>query len=117
MTRMRPHCPTKFTANDIIRKIYVLWDNETLEGDIVITEDRERFLFFHKKTTPLKEIEGDMIFSTEYTVKRGYYRNIKKPYNAISKLIAKLFGSDKVFYQNNEIGDIIMNYLKWCSKN
>lgn len=112
-----PHCPTKFTANDIIKKFFVVWDNETLEGDIVITDKRERFLFFHKKTTPLRELDGDIVFTTDYSVKRGYFRNIKKPYNSISRLIAKLFATDQVYYQNNEIGDVMMNYLKWCSKN
>ena len=112
-----PHCPCKFTFNDVIRKFYIIWDGQILEGDIVITDERNLFLFFHIKTTPLKEKDGDMIFSTEYSIKNGWYRNMKMYYNPISKMIAKLFKSDKVFYQNNEVGDIIFNYLKWCDKN
>lgn len=112
-----PHSPARFTMNDVIRKIYIIWDNNIIEGDFVSLEDYDHFLFFHQKTTPLKEKEGDMIFSTEFTIKRGYFRNIKVIYNPISKMIMKLFKVDRVFYQDNEVGDMMYNYLKWCDKN
>ena len=34
----------------------------------------------------------------------------------VEKHIAEYYKSDKVFYQDNEVGEIVRNYLLWCTK-
>lgn len=112
-----PHCPCKFTVNDVLKRFFIIWDSEIFEGDIVVNDDREIFIFFHAKTTPIKDVDSDIVFTQDYSIKRNYFRNIMKRYNPLSDTIKKLFISDRVFYQNNEIGDAINNYLRWCKGN
>ena len=39
---------------------------------------------------------------------------ITKPVTDLEKRIVSFFIKDKVFYQDNEIGEIVRNYLEWC---
>ena len=42
--------------------------------------------------------------------------NICKPFNKATQMVWKLFQIDKVFYQDNEVGEIVRNYLGQCGK-
>ena len=44
----------------------------------------------------------------------NYNRNIFKPINKIQERVLWYFKTDRVYYQNNEVGDAINNYLKIC---
>ena len=34
----------------------------------------------------------------------------------LEKRIARFYAEDKIFYQDNEVGEIVRNYLIWCGK-
>ena len=55
-----------------------------------------------------------MIYSLEYNPKINYNRNIFKPINKLQQNILWYFKTDRVFYQDNFVGDEIGNYLKLC---
>ena len=77
-------------------------------------KDGEMFTYIHVKTTPLQDEDNDIIYSLEHSHKMNWNRSIYKPTNEIMKKILYFFQVDKVFYQNNEVGDAINNYLKIC---
>ena len=72
------------------------------------------FIFIQEKTTPIKDEKNDLIYTLEYHAELNYNRSIKKPINSVQKKIAWFFQTDRVFYQNNEVGDAIHNYLALC---
>ena len=72
------------------------------------------FIFIHLKTTPLQDTNNDLIYSLEYNYKLNYNRSIFKPINQLQKRIEWFFKTDRVFYQDNSVGDAINNYLKIC---
>ena len=43
-------------------------------------------------------------------------RNIRKPTNELARRLAEYFKKDKVFYQDNEVGEIVRNYLIFCAQ-
>ena len=77
------------------------------KGDLIFT-------FIHKKTTPIKDESSSLIFSDQYDPRPNFVRNIRKPPNKLCRSIASYFATDKVFYQDNEVGEIVRNYLMYC---
>lgn len=110
-----PHLQNKFEASDVQFSYFVLFNEYILQADIVI-KDNEAFTFIHKKTTPIKRENQDIVFSTEANQKSNYFGKLTKPVNKAGKKIYWFFAANKVFYASNEIGEIMNHYLQWCNK-
>ena len=110
-----PHCPVKYKPRDVVFTYYIKFDDQMLECE-VITMDNTFFTFIHRKTTPLKYPDTDLIYTTEYDPRANYRRKITKPTNNIEKKIALMYANDKIFYADNNVGEIVRNYLLWCTK-
>jgi len=72
------------------------------------------FTYIHIKTTELKDNTKDLIYTLDYNYGLNYNRNICKPISKLQKRLLWFFQTDRVFYQSNEVGDSINNYLKIC---
>lgn len=107
-----PHCPVKFAPKDIKFIYFIIFDEDILQCEIVMTE-KENFTFIHPKTTEIKNPEKEIIYSQEYNPLPNYHRKITKPRSNLEKKIAWYFATDNVFYSDNETGEIVRNYLKW----
>ena len=111
-----PHIPMKYKPKDVAYHFYLLFDGELLQGNIVCVGD-ETFLYFHRKTTPLREDNTQLVYQQNVDVRRNYRVNILRPYHKVDKYIANLLSIKKAFYQDNEVGEIVNNYIKWCHTN
>lgn len=109
-----PHCPVKYRPNDVLFNYYIVFAGDVLHCEIVALDDIS-FTFIHRKTTPL-DYEHDYIYTTEYSPRPNIKRNITKPRTETDRKIVEYFLRDKVFYANNDIGEIVRNYLIWCGK-
>ena len=103
----------KYAPKDIIYKYYVIWDNDILQCDIVRLNDMA-FTFVHAKTTPIKENNTNIVYCTEHNAKPNYVRKITRAKNKREEIILWFYKNEKVFYQSNEIGEIMRNYINWC---
>lgn len=110
-----PHCPEKFKPKDIIFTYFIIFDRDVLQCEVVQTETNV-FTFVHKKTTPLKDPDRDIIFSTDFDPRPNHYRKITRPTDKLTEKIAYFYKRDKIFYADNETGEIMRNYLMWCGK-
>lgn len=108
-----PHCPVKYKPSDIKFTYFIIFDDEILQCEIVMTE-AENFTFIHPKTTPLKHPKDDIIYSKEYNPLPNYKRKITRPQSRIDQKIAWYYKTDNIFYSDNETGELVRNYLKWC---
>lgn len=108
-----PHCPTKYAPKNILFTYFIIFNGETLQCEIVNVENNY-FTFIHRKTTPIKNNNTDLIYTPDYNSQPNYRRKITKPVLPIEKRIAEFFVTDKVFYQDNETGEIVRNYLQFC---
>lgn len=112
-----PHLPPEYKIKDkeIIFSFYVLFVDKIIQGDIIQREN-DIFLFFHYKTTEIKDTKNSLIYSLYNTVNINYRRNLLKGMGKMENKINLLFAMNKVFYQSNEIGEIIHNYnLQACN--
>ena len=109
-----PHCPVKYLPKEVIFTYFIEFNEDVLQCEIIMHEDL-LFTFIHRKTTPLN-YEKDFIYTPEYSARPNIHRSIIKPRPSIEKRIAEFYVKDKVFYASNEVGEIVRNYLMWCSK-
>ena len=111
-----PHLPAKYKPKDILYQFFILFDNEKLHGNIISVDDVV-FLYMHRKTTPIKEDTEWLVYQQSPDYRRNYRTNILKPYKKVDRYITDLINRKKIFYQDNEVGEIMNNYIKWCRMN
>lgn len=117
-----PHLPYRYKSEDVIYTYFVEFDGEKLQCEIIRggeDEDGKRvdamITYIHQKTSEWKHPDKDVIFSPEISPLRNRYTRITNPIDRRTQKILECFKRDKVFYQNNEVGEIMNNYLKWCN--
>lgn len=113
-SKYAPEPPVEFTRDNIRFSFYLLFDDERIEGDIISAE-KQTFLYL-KRMAPEKDINEDkeLIFQQGYSAKRNIRRNILKPFDNVGNKIAKFFDRDLVFYEDNDVGELVRTYLNWC---
>lgn len=108
-----PHCPIKYKPKNIIFTYFINFNDNLYQCEIIHIE-KSYFTFIHEKTTEIQNDDKDLIYSLDYCPKLNYSRNILKPISNAQKKILWFYTCDRVYYQNNEVGDAIHNYLKVC---
>lgn len=108
-----PHLPEKYENKDIKFIYYVLFNKKLLQCNI-IKKGNSIFTYIHRKTTAIKNEDKKLLYTTEYDKRPNVLRHIDKPINEYTKKVWWFYKNDKVFYQDNEIGEIMRNYINWC---
>ena len=111
-----PHSPFKYRPKDILFTYFIYFDRHMLQCEVIQIND-SCYTFIHRKTGDLKNPETDLLFTTEYSPLPNVRRDITRPYDNLGKKIAEHYKTDKVFYQDNEVGEIVRNYIMWCRSN
>lgn len=110
-----PHCPVKYKPNEILFTYFIKFGRDLLQCEIIQHEDLN-FTFIHRKTTPIKDPDLSLVYTSDYSPRPNWRRKISKPTSNAEKKVFEHFIKDKVFYSDNEIGEVIRNYLLWCNK-
>lgn len=110
-----PHAPIKWLPKHIQFIYFIEFDGHIYQCEI-IAKDQQLFTYIHEKTTPIKNEKQDLIYSLAFHTTMNYNRNILKPVNEVEKKIMWFFVHDRVYYQDNEVGDAIHNYIEICKR-
>lgn len=110
-----PHLPYKYKNKNILLTYFIEFADNIYQCEIINLNDIY-FTYIHIKTTPIQNVDSDLIYSLDYNPKPNYNRSVLKPVSNVQKKIAWFFLNDKVFYQDNNVGDAIANYLKICKR-
>lgn len=108
-----PHLPLKYKNSDIVFIYFINFDDNLLQCEIINVEN-SYFTYIHRKSTPIQNEDEDIIFSEEYDTRPNHYRNIRRPVDNLTRRIADFFKAEKIFYQDNEVGEVVRNYLNYC---
>lgn len=111
---IHPHLPTKYAPKNVLFQYFIKFGGEILHAEIVNVNDTI-FTYIHRKTTPIKDETHDLVYSTEWNEKPNYRRRISRITTKKERIIYSFFVRDKVFYQDNNVGEIVRNYLLWCN--
>ena len=105
-----PHLPCKYKPKDVLFVFYIKFNDAILQGNIIQVGE-ENFCYIHQKTTPIKDEGNSLIYSLEMNGKPNYKRKLISNASYVESQVSRYFATDKVFFQNNEIGEIVRNYL------
>lgn len=111
-----PHLPRKYTPKDVIFKFYIEFEENVLQGNVIATQN-DYFLYIHAKTTDIKDYENALIYTLNADGKPNHKRKLISTSTEFDRKITKFFATDKVFYQSNEVGEIVRNYVKVSCQN
>lgn len=111
-----PHLPCKYRPADILFIYFIVFGDVILQAEIIQVEDRN-FTYIHPKTTPIKDTDNSLIYSLEMNGKPNYKRRLISTASEIERQVARYYATDSVFYQSNEVGEIVRNYIMVSSKN
>jgi len=103
----------KFDKADIVYVFLIKWKKAVYQCEIV-NKDFNVFIYVHSKTTPIKDDNTTLVYDIIPTGRCNYSSNIFNPRNKIEALIRDLIVSDKIFYQNNMVGDYVNSFLNSC---
>ena len=110
-----PHAPVKWLPKNIIFTYFIDFNDNIYQCEI-INKDTNVFTYIHEKTTPIKNPDKDIIYTLDYNPKINYNVNILKPLTDYQNKITWFYTHDRVYYQDNNVGDAINNYLKICKR-
>lgn len=108
-----PACPERYTKEDILFSIYVIFDGKYITGDIV-NKRSDFFIFFHpKKEDKIKDPEHDIVYCDFPSARRNYSNDITKAHDERGKFISSLFANGKAFYSDGDTGEILRNFIMY----
>lgn len=108
-----PHLPMKYKPKHVLLTYYIDFNGQLYQAE-VIEKDGTYFTFIHVKTTPIKDPQNSLIYTLENKPQLNYNMNILKPINKVQERVLWFFKTERVYYQNNEVGDAIANYIRVC---
>ena len=110
-----PHLPYKYKPKNVLFTYFIEFADNLFQCEIVDL-DGIYFTYIHRKTTPIKNSDSDLIYTLDYDPRLNYNRSIYKPISKLQERIRWFFETSRVFYQSNDVGDSINNYLKICKR-
>lgn len=110
-----PHCPVQYKSTEIVFNFFIIFKSDILQCE-VIQHDAAQFIFIHRKTGEIKKPDTDLIYTLDYDPRPNWRRRLSRPMLNIERRIWSLFCADKVYYQDNQVGEIVRNYLNLCEE-
>lgn len=107
-----PHLPEHYKPKDVIANFFIDFDGELLHCEVIAIPGKVPFLFIHRKTTPVKETT-DFV----YGQRPDNVWNHMVGFNGtdeLSKFIKYCLANNRVFFSENEVGEVFRNYMLWC---
>ena len=105
-----PHLSVKYKNSDIVFSYFIEFNDNILQADIVQAENNY-FTYIHEKTTPIKNPHSDLIYSLKHNEGGNYKRRLLSTATPLERKISMFYATEKVFFQNNEVGEIVRNYI------
>lgn len=107
-----PHLTRRYRPKDVITQFFVMFDEAILHCELIGTED-DVFIFVHPKTSDIKDVDNDVVYTNVPIEKWNYRVGIHNQNDILSKKFKDLINRNKVFYSDNETGEVLRNYLMW----
>lgn len=105
-----PKITTTWTRKEVMQDVFLYFDGKWLHGEIV-NKNANPFIFWYPKYDDIKNPDSDTIFSDVPDYRRNWHDSFLRATDPQGKLIAYLFSQGKVFYSDNDTGEILRNYI------
>lgn len=112
-----PHCPGSYDRQtDVLFTYYIRYDGTTVKCDIIYNEKLGAFTFIHRAKPEEADEDNDLIFSDTYSPRLNWRRRITRPQDDIGGKIWKHFVNETVFYQSDDIGELVAAYIAFSKQ-
>ena len=108
-----PHLFEKYKPMQIMYTFFISYRDNILQCEI-IEGSGGFFTYVHRKTSALQDREEDLVYSPEPTGRNNWKVDITRPEYPIEQKIVGMIRQERVCFQDNEIGEVFNDYLKWC---
>lgn len=108
-----PMIEWKIKPKDVVFTGYILYCEYIVQVKVCI-HDGKNYAFCCWKTTPVKDEDHDVVFSTESDPRPNWRVGFGS--DKLGKAVMRYFKDKKVFYQSNLVGEVVMNYLEACRR-
>ena len=96
------------TKEDIIRKFYIIFNKTIICGDIMKTEDY-LFILYHYHTGNHVPDKDDIVYLEQHDGYIMHCKYLTEVRTEAHKLIVDLIRSEREFYINKEVGEVVRN--------
>lgn len=110
-----PHLDKKYRPMDVVTHFFIEFDDALLHSEIIATDD-DYFMFIHPKTTPIKKENLDIVYTNRPNQQWNYKVGFVNQSDRLSAMITKLLNENRVFYSDNETGEVVRNYIMWSAQ-
>lgn len=110
-----PHLVERYRPKDVVADFFIKFDDNLLHCEIVIT-DTSYFMFVHPKTTPIKDEDADIVYTNIPDQRWNYRTGLTKLGDKLSNVAMRLFNENRVFYSDNETGEVLRNFIMWSQQ-
>ena len=110
-----PHLSVKYKPQDVLFTYFIEFQGVYLQCEIIQTGN-DFFTYVHEKTSPIKNPDEDLIFSLNHSEHSNYRHRLIANTTKLQAKIAQFYALEKVFFQNNEVGEMVRNYILESSK-
>lgn len=100
----------KYTPKDVVCSYYIIFQENVVRCDIVFL-DGDLFTYAYSWDKEIPNLDQDIIYSLESSVKPNYFRKLISTASRTEKIISRFYATDKVFFESNEVGEMVRNYL------
>ena len=119
-TNLDPHLPVDYHFWNVVYKFYICFEGDNFTAEVINPPAETKnlpFVYIHRKTTPMKDDEnfkkGYYCFKQEYDNRPLFSRDLFSCRNKLETKIASFFKEDRVFYQDNLLGESIRRFIEW----
>lgn len=106
-----PHLPIKYKPKEVVFNFFIVFDAQIVQCEVINT-DNSLFVFCHLKTSELEYRDSDIIYQLDSSNKFNIRYSFCTPIDNIDKKILKLYVGKKFFYQSNDVGEIVRNFIR-----
>lgn len=107
-----PHKPCEIKPKDIQFVFFVEFENDLLQCECVLNETGP-FIFVHRKTGEIKHPNTDIVYTTRADNRWNYRMCLTHQHDQFSRTVVRMIDENRIFYADNEVGEIMRNYLIW----
>lgn len=104
-----PHLETKYRSKDVITSFFIEFAEELLHGEL-ICDEHGIYAFIHRKTTPIKDTDTDIVYTVVPSQKWNYRVGFRSG-DKLSSQLNQLLMQNRFFYSDNEVGEVVRNYV------
>lgn len=103
--------PYKIADSDIFKTFYIKFGEQLIAGEIILRSP-DLFILFRRQTKDIEIGEYTPYYSTDFNTSVCHVRYLKDCPTDLHKLIKDLILKNSMCFANNEVGEIIRNWLQ-----